>query len=146
WARRFGRNRNEFVFRTDVQISNDPLLPLEQFAIGGAGSVRGYRENRLVRDNGWVSSAELRVPVFHDEMGVSRTQLLAFFDYGRSWNTDLSTPDPSTITSAGLGIRWSPTPRWKTALYGAVPFRNFDDSNDDLQDAGIHFSISHRLF
>ena len=46
-----------------MQLTPDPLLPIEQIAIGGIDTVRGYRENQLVVDNGWMTSAELRIPL-----------------------------------------------------------------------------------
>ena len=146
WARRFGENDNQMIFRTDAQFSRDPLLPLEQFAVGGAASVRGFRENELVRDNGWVSSVELRIPVLHDEAGASRTQLAGFLDYGRAWNEDRDTPEPKDISSAGLGVLWTPTDKLYMELYGALPFRKLDHTEHDLQDSGIHFLLSYRFY
>ena len=57
------------IVRMDSQISRDPLLSLEQFAIGGHASVRGYRENQIVRDSGAVVSAEARLPLFQSASG-----------------------------------------------------------------------------
>ena len=146
WARRFGENDNQMIFRTDAQLSRDPLLPLEQFAVGGAASVRGFRENELVRDNGWVSSVEFRIPVLRDEAGASRTQLAAFVDYGRAWNENRDTPEPKDISSAGLGVLWNPTDKLYMELYGALPFRNLERNEHDLQDSGIHFLLSYRFY
>lgn len=145
YARRFGENNNQLIVRADMQLSRDPLLPLEQFAVGGASTVRGYRENQLVRDNGVIGSVELRMPVLHDEAGQSTTQLVVFTDIGRAWNEDRATPEPSYISSAGLGLRWDPTPQWHAELYGAVPFRNVDGGDEhDLQDSGIHFLLNYQ--
>ena len=44
------------------QISADPLLSIEQFAVGGIDTVRGYRENQIVRDTGFAASVELHIP------------------------------------------------------------------------------------
>jgi hemolysin activation/secretion protein len=56
----------EILFRTDLQLANNPLLPLEQLAVGGRYTVRGYQENQLVRDNGVIAQLEARVPVVHE--------------------------------------------------------------------------------
>jgi hemolysin activation/secretion protein len=146
WARRFGDNRNQMIFRSDIQLASDPLLSLERFAVGGAYSVRGYRENLLVRDNGVVSSLEFRFPVLRDKTGISRTQLAAFVDYGQAWNKSGDTPEPRSISSAGLGLRWDPTAYLHAELYGAVPFRKIENNDHDLQDEGLHFLLSYRLF
>ena len=34
----------EAVIRSDLQLSNHPLFPIEQFPLGGIDTVRGYRE------------------------------------------------------------------------------------------------------
>lgn len=53
--------KSDFVFKGNVQVSDDPLLPLERMAVGGRHTVRGYRENQLVRDNGYAASTELHI-------------------------------------------------------------------------------------
>jgi len=151
WARRFGERGNQVIFRTDLQLARESLLPLEKFSIGGGTTVRGYRENQLVRDNGWVTSLEFRLPIFRlplprishgPEEGM--VQLAPFADFGRSWNTDEPTPDPKTISSIGLGVRWDPSPSIHAQLYGGLALRNIDTAEHDLQDSGIHFAL--RLF
>ena len=66
WVRRFDRVGVETVFRTDLQLAFEPLFSLEQFSLGGHQTVRGYRENQLVRDNGLASSFELRIPLWSE--------------------------------------------------------------------------------
>lgn len=58
WAWRLPYWDSEVLFRSDVQLASEALLSLEKLPVGGANSVRGYRENQLVRDNGWLSSLE----------------------------------------------------------------------------------------
>ncbi len=36
-------------------------------------------------------------------------QLVPFVDYGRAWNTHFPTPEPQTLASVGLGLRWAVT-------------------------------------
>jgi hemolysin activation/secretion protein len=45
WAKLFGPELGQLIVRTNVQYTNDPLFSMEQFAVGGALSVRGYRQN-----------------------------------------------------------------------------------------------------
>ncbi len=148
WIRRLTDDDLQFVFRTDIQLAGDYLMALERFAIGGMHSVRGYRENRLVRDNGFSSSLELRIPIMRNKMGQSILYLSPFCDYGASWNRGSSTPNPKTISSAGLGLRWIDTDKFTLALYGAIPFKDFDgdDMEKDLQDYGVHFLFTGYLF
>ena len=50
WARRLKFMNIRIIWKADLQLTKDPLLPLEQIAVGGRFSVRGYRENQMVRD------------------------------------------------------------------------------------------------
>ena len=152
YVRRFNaleRSMN-IILRANAQIASESLLPVEQFSIGGARTVRGYRENQLVRDNGVVASAELRIPVIigGDDAGKGGfpIQLVPFIDYGRSWNDGRTTPEPSTLSSVGLGLLWNPDRHWSLEAYAAQNFHEIKNESDeyDLQDIGIHFQMSYR--
>lgn len=142
------------VTRGEAQLTDDRLLPLEKFAIGGADTVRGYRENFLVRDNGWDASVELRVPVFElpipfvpSELEDGRVDIAPFFDIGQSWNSEVEDPDPKTISAVGIGLRWAPIRNVLASLYVGFRLKDVEDPTDwDLQDDGIHFSIRTSLF
>lgn len=153
WARRLFGDA-QVIVRSDLQLTPDSLLPLEKFAVGGHASVRGYRENQLVRDNGWVSSVEFRIPLFRAPIPyLSKTvqdgmiQLAPFFDLGWSWETNARTPPPETLSSLGLGVRWDPSPKLHTELYWGIPLRKLDNGpNHDLQDSGLHFAVNVNVF
>ncbi len=154
WIRRLPVLNSQLIFRHDMQFASRPLLPLEKFSVGGQHSVRGYRENQLVRDHGLASSLEWRVPVFRLPIpGLSQSmddgvvQLAVFADFGWSKNIESPSPRPRTISSAGLGLRWDPSRKIHTELYWGRAFRNIDqNSENDLQDSGIHFLVSTQLF
>ena len=55
-------SRWSVVARVDGQIANGPLINTEQFAAGGADSVRGYTEAERLGDDGVNASLELRTP------------------------------------------------------------------------------------
>ena len=97
----------QLIFRTDLQLSSDSLMGLEQIAVGGRYSVRGYRENQMVRDQALITSLEARVPLVRDKGWTEYLQLAAFFDFGAAWNKSLDTPSPDNISSVGLGLRWA---------------------------------------
>lgn len=144
---------SQLIFRTDMQFCNQSVLPLEKFSVGGAYSVRGYREDEFVRDNGVVTSLELRYPAFRLPIpGLSKTfedgmvQLAAFTDWGWSENVDTVTLGPRTIGSAGLGFRWDPSPKLHAQLYWGIPFRDIDYSSYDLQNDGIYFQMNCLIF
>jgi hemolysin activation/secretion protein len=150
WARRLAETDNQLVFRLQGQLTSDPLLPMEQFAVGGLWSVRGYRTNALVRDQGFASSLELRIPVMHREDGAPLLQVVPFVDAGGAWYKGRGgdTPDPKTIASAGLGIRFDPHERIHAELYWGHAFQKDDlaGPDDSLQDSGWAFLLTANLF
>ncbi|MEM7707738.1 MAG: ShlB/FhaC/HecB family hemolysin secretion/activation protein [Pseudomonadota bacterium] len=146
WSRRFGENDNQLILRGDLQKTFDGLLPLEKLSIGGRTSVRGYRQNLMVRDNGWVASAEFRMPAFRDSNGRSKFQWSVFADIGRGWNEDFDTPEPKSIASVGAGFLWDPLPGLHTELYLAHGFEDIEFSDSDPQDDGIHLLVRYDIF
>jgi len=142
WVRRFEPWGWETVFRTDLQLSNRPLFSLEQFPLGGHQSVRGYRENELVRDNGFASSLELRIPLWSNAAETSSLQLAPFVDLGRSWNTQRGEPSPRTLASVGVGLRAAFTRHLRGEIYWGHPMHDVPEpADDDLQDDGVQFSL-----
>ncbi len=157
WIRRvpldIGFGDGLVVLRGDLQLSTDGLLPLEKLAIGGADSVRGYRENQITRDAGVIASLEGRLPVYRRALelpGLGRrdalVQLAAFVDYGRGWNLggNRLTED---LLSAGGGLKLSLGRHIEADLYVGHAFIDIADGADgNLQDAGIHFRLVVRPF
>jgi len=149
WAQVLSPWDVQLIFHTDLQLADDSLLPLEQMAVGGRYSVRGYRENQLVRDQGFIALLEARVPLLRDTWWAEYLQLAPFVDYGRGWNKDLNTPPVKHISSIGLGLRWANS--WKASLrtlkaqleiYWGIPLRDVDTPEKDLQDDGIHLQFT----
>ena len=98
WASLFGADLGQLIFRTNVQYTNDPLFSMEQFAVGGALSVRGYRQNFIVRDTGYNASLEYRYPLMKDASGRSSLALAPFIDAGGGNNNELPNgPNPNDI-------------------------------------------------
>jgi hemolysin activation/secretion protein len=149
WARAFKTWDMQLLFRTDAQISNQPLLPLEQIAVGGRYTVRGYRENLLVRDQALIASVELRIPLVQNAPWAEYLQLVPFSDYGYAKNRDLPTLDPTGIYSVGLGLRWG-LPLMKSPadlkldfeIYWGYALKDVTYPDHNLQDEGIHFQIA----
>lgn len=141
------------IVRFDGQLAGDDLLPMEKFSVGGAESVRGYRNNTMVRDNGATASIEVRVPLFRwqafselDATEAGVLQLAAFVDGAYAVNRSESPTNPQPFTSmasAGVGILWDPLPYVSTqAYYGYDLMNRADPTVRDLQDRGIHLSFS----
>lgn len=142
FLQRFGENGNELFARLDAQWTDDPLFGPEQFAVGGIYSVRGYRKNLEVRDKGYSGTLELRLPVLRDDAGQVKLTAIPFFDFGSTWFNERDTPDPETISSVGLGLRWQPDPRLRAEVFFAHAMEDVPNKGDDLQDDGIHFALT----
>jgi len=133
----------QLLGRFDMQIAGDHLLPIEQFSVGGSRTVRGYRENQIVRDNGIVGSFEVRVPLWRDALGRDMVQIAPFYDIGRGWDEDKVSSRYHTLASVGAGLRVSPSPRVLLEVYWGLKLHHVKRPDDtDLQDRGIHFNFS----
>jgi hemolysin activation/secretion protein len=140
-ARRIDLLDIQLISSLALQVSNDSLFPLEQFAVGGRYSVRGYRENQLVRDNAFLFSIEPRIPVLPSLIGPQVTVHFApFIDVGRSWNAKTSTPTPKTLASIGVGLRLGFFDRAFANVYWGQQLNHVSDTppGGNLQDHGFH--------
>jgi hemolysin activation/secretion protein len=143
-ARRFDEwGGMQLLGQMSLQLANDRLFPLERIPVGGRFSVRGYRENTLIRDNGFLASVESRFPLMSYMTGEPLLQFAQFVDFGRSWNAKGGTPDPQTLASVGLGVRWSilPKDRARFELYWGLPLNHVPHPPGNLQDHGIHLQF-----
>ena len=145
YLQRLGDTQNQLVCRISTQIADNPLLAIERFALGGVDTVRGYRENQLIRDNGLTASLELRFPLLFDTAGQGVLAFAPFADLGLGWD-DGSPSRAWYITSAGLGVLFNPDERFNAQVYWGYPFRDFDDPEDDIQDLGFHISVTFSMF
>ena len=138
WVRRVGNF--ELLARSDLQLATSPLLSLEQFSVGGHASVRGYRENQAVRDNGVLASLELRVPLWRNH--TSALQLAPFVDVGHAWSASRGGPAARTLASTGVGLRLGFGRHLRGEIYWAEALNHVAQPADrDLQDSGVHFQI-----
>jgi hemolysin activation/secretion protein len=129
------------VLRAILQRSPNHLVPLEQMAIGGRYTVRGYRENQLVRDNAYALSIEWHWPLWRDPLHRAAVTLVTTADAGAAWNRDES---KSRLASAGLGLLWT-----RAEVDGEIFFarrleRRDNPTQGDLQDRGIHVMLRWR--
>jgi hemolysin activation/secretion protein len=147
YVRRLPWRNSEFIARSTLQIALDPLLAFEKFSVGGHATVRGYRENFYVRDNGFVTSAELHFPLFVDESGVSKhnIKMIAFADFGLAWDDDdtLSSSSKDDIYSVGLGLQWNPAPTLDFQLFYGEALKSVNNAGTSLQEDGVQFRVSY---
>jgi hemolysin activation/secretion protein len=132
------------VARIDTQFASDPLLSLEKFSVGGARTVRGYRENQLVRDSGFAGSLEVRIPIIPENRGPLRLSLVPFVDFGHAW--DESGPgklETDTIASLGIGFRFRLFDGIRGEMnYGRRLTGESGENGSGLQQHGVHFRVT----
>jgi hemolysin activation/secretion protein len=146
YVQRLFNTQNELVLRAAGQWTSEPLLALEQLSVGGSGSVRGYLENQLVRDRGFVSSVEFRLPVLFNKAGAGIVHLAPFFDFGGAWNVADSS-SPTTIYSTGVGLLLAPDKHISAQLYWGYRLRRVDlPDGSGAQGLGLSFKINIQAF
>jgi hemolysin activation/secretion protein len=136
-------SRNTLIIRFNGQVTPDSLLALEQFSIGGVDTVRGYRQNQLVADNGILGSMEVRLPLSQDP---NVLQVSPFFDIGTVWNNRNFQSNRTTIASLGLGVRWLIRRDLVLRVDYGIPLTKIQDRGDSLQDSGFYFSLQYQPF
>lgn len=141
WARQFG---DDFVFlvRGDIQLA-DNLVPLEQFRLGGASSVRGYRRDISLSDSGLFASAELRVPVLRINKLDGVVQLVPFFGLGFPWQGENTGVEIDSLASLGMGLNFSAGDRFNARLDYGIPLTDTKADGDSLQEDGVTFSLGY---
>jgi len=98
WQWRLGMN---------AQWTNSPLVPSEQFGLGGSASVRGFEERQFSNDQGFQGNAEVYTPDLCLLAGAN-CRVLAFYDFG-ALRRNQPLPEESAkehLASAGIGARY----------------------------------------
>lgn len=132
------------MLRGDVQLSDGSLLPTEQFSLGGLGSVRGYRQDFLLSDNGAILSTELRLPILKKSQTL--LQVVPFADLGTTWNSAFQAPKNNTLASVGLGLQLVQGNLFSIRLDWGIPLIGVGGEKRSLQENGIYFSITSNPF
>lgn len=129
------------VGRMDLFYSNDELLSSEKSAIGGAYSVRGYRDSVLVEERTLTASLEYRHRVAAWTSQQHQWEWAIFADAGMVDSTDTPTPNPRSIASAGVGLLYHYMDHLDATAYLAAPTHHIEQSDEALADKGIHLEM-----
>lgn len=135
WVQRLPNNKL-IITRTAAQLTPDSLLSLEQFSLGGIGSVRGYQNNELVTDNGITASVELRVPLSAQP---GELELTPFIEGGLGWDNENGALEE--LASVGVGLRWQIGADLGLSLDYGYPLIEDEGNGDTLHDNGFYFSL-----
>lgn len=135
------------LLRGDLQFANKNIFPVEQFGIGGQSSVRGYRQDFLLTDNGFLGSAEVRIPIWRLPKVPAILHLTPFIEFGTGWNSsNRPDPDPRTLASVGLGLRLQVSNTLNARLDWGIPLISTDTERRTWQEKGLYFSIIYSPF
>jgi len=144
WTRRLGSDRQKpplLTLRANIQLSDRALVSSEQLAIGGFGTVRGYRQDILQSDNGIFTTAELQIPLVRiGKLKQGAFSVIPFVDYGTGWNSAGNAPSPNSLMSTGLGLRFQ-YDQFTARLDWGIPLISVESRGNTWQDNGIHFSL-----
>ncbi|GAB4114653.1 MAG: filamentous hemagglutinin transporter protein FhaC [Rubrivivax sp.] len=133
------------ALRGNLQFAADPLVPGEQFGIGGSATVRGYEEREITGDSGLVAGVELIGPRWQGSFGAQKVdlQLLGFVEAGQARNQDdaacSGTRLRCSLASFGIGARLGAGPV-QTRL--SVAQAAEDGAVTKRGDWRTHFSMS----
>ncbi len=119
----------------EAQEAGEPLIPGEQFGVGGANSVRGFEERGVTGDEGQRASWELWTPSLPYDF-----RLLGFLDAGHvdRENTLPGEFGHDVIVSAGAGARW----QWRKYLAVAVDYGHSLSAANDPSAGGVKWNFS----
>ncbi|MDF5727797.1 MAG: ShlB/FhaC/HecB family hemolysin secretion/activation protein [Rhizonema sp. PD38] len=134
------------LLQTDVQLANRKLLTLEQFSIGGQASVRGYRQDYLLTDNGLQATAETRLPILRIPQLQGVLQFTPFVDVGTGWNNGGKNPKTRTLVSTGIGLLWHQGNSLTARLDWGIPLTSINSRGKTWQENGLYFSVTYTPF
>ena len=130
------------VVNANAQLAGTTLPALEQISLGGQDTVRGYRKNFLLTDNGLLASTELQLTIA--KIQDWRVKLIPFMDFGTGWNNpgNFDVPSPRTLWSTGVGLLVQNSDRFNARLDWGVPLIKPTFIGDSFQERGFYFSVS----
>lgn len=105
--------------RLNAQYSARPLIPGEQFGVGGSQSVRGYEEREASGDQGHALALEAWTPML-----ASGLRAVVFADAGstRRLQAQVGEASHQHLLGIGGGVRWQPARQFGLSLDLARPF------------------------
>ncbi|XOV86951.1 MAG: ShlB/FhaC/HecB family hemolysin secretion/activation protein [Pseudomonadota bacterium] len=122
--------------RARGQLTTDTLQSFERIALGGHASVRGYRENQVLMDEGWEARLQL------DTQFGNHLLIFPFLDaaHGQNSGERLNVRNAISLRSLGIGAR---------ATFGGLSFlvewakrlNEKQELDDTLQDKGFHIGL-----
>ncbi len=133
----------ELGLRTGMQMTDQPLISNEGFALGGVDSVRGYLESEVLGDRGFSLGFELRSPPYTGVAGLEEVRVLTFLEAGRAWVVDALPGQTGrySLAGTGLGVRL----KTRSGFSGALDFAWALEDAGRTQAGGrrVHASLAY---
>ena len=151
WLSLLGRPKNNsqigtsLLVRSDFQLATDSLVSLENFGLGGQATVRGYRQDALLSDSGFLASAELRIPIVRVPKVEGSLQITPFIDLGTAWNVDREDPETSTLVGTGFGLLWQQGDNLTARIDWGIPLTDIDSRDNTWQENGVYLQLEYNL-
>ena len=135
---------NLLIMQADLQFTPNDLSASERFVIGGPQSVRGYRQNARLGENGFRLSVEDRITLIKNQRDTPLLQIAPFADLGVVWGDSTEDTEDNFLAGIGLGLIAEPISGLSLRLDYAPPLVNLDDTGDNVQEDGFYFRIGYR--
>lgn len=133
--------------RASGQAADSPLISNEQFAAGGAQSVRGYHQTQQLGDHGVNLSVELQSPPLQaqDWGFVQNLRAHVFFDYAHLWIRAPLPRNPADyqLAGAGAGLRLQWFKHWLGELDWAYPLQR--QGKVDVGEQRVDFRVAYEF-
>ncbi|PEQ14232.1 hypothetical protein B2G71_01080 [Novosphingobium sp. PC22D] len=148
-AKRLTGSGLELRARLGAQWADGILYSGERYSVGGAQTVRGYRETLLLADTGVNGTLELAHPLQFgapsNQFNWGRFTASIFADAAYVDNRKGPDPSPDTIGSVGVSLAWQPSPALSASVTYGYALKDVSIAGErDLQDRGVHFAVVFR--
>lgn len=125
-----------FVSRLSTQLSDSPLVGADLFSLGGASTIRGFRPDTALGENGFLGSLEVKIPAYKGKVG--EFYVSPFFDIGYVWSDPRISDNSTVLASTGLSLEYYFAKKLSVIFSWGHPLLG---NRQSLQDSGFLFSL-----
>ena len=126
---------------------HSPLIPnCSLFGIGDFGSVRGYRQDQLLTDNGIFASAEVQIPIAQIRNKGNHHSGRSLCGLWQRLENAGENPDPGTLASLGLGLQFRQSARLTARVDWGIPLISVESRNRTWQENDLYFYVVYNAF
>lgn len=139
FARQYFNHGQSVYARLDAQVTSTKDLPsAAQYSIGGAYTVRGYKEKILEGDEGFSFGLEYAVPLDKDR----KISAFCFFDGGKVFSS--ANLQDNLLLGTGAGLQFNPLKNISSTITLGIPLRR-KINGEEYNKARVHFSLNGRF-